>query len=66
MYDFTKETVDIEAIRARLAKMPDEELKRYGRSSAFMAGRSDRETFRVQLEEARAEWRRRHPKEPQS
>ena len=60
MYGFTREDVDIPAIRARLARMTDDELLAYGRATAFMAGRSNRETWRVQLEEARAEWQRRH------
>jgi hypothetical protein len=65
MYDFTTETVDFEAIRARIAKMTDQAM-RYGKSAAFMAKRSDRETWRVQLNGARAEWRRRHPKDSES
>ena len=49
---------------ARLQRMSDSEFQRQGRAAAFMAGRSQRETWCVQLEECRAEWRRRHP-EPQ-
>ena len=44
--------------------MTDEQLTAYGRSAASMVERSDRETWRVQLEEARAEWRRRFKKPP--
>jgi hypothetical protein len=51
MYNFTREDIDLEAIRARIAGMSD---------SAWMAEHNDRATWRVQLEEARAEWRRRH------
>jgi hypothetical protein len=54
--------LDLEAIRKRLAAMDDERLREYGRAAASMAARSQRETWRVQLEEARAEWRRRHPR----
>jgi ATP-dependent DNA ligase len=61
MYDFTREEIDLEKIRARLRKMTDDQLVRYGKSAAFMAKRDDRETWRVQLNEARAEWKRRHP-----
>lgn len=57
MYGFNEDTVNLVAIRERIAKMTDEALKRYGRAAAFMAGRNDRETWRVRLEEARAEWR---------
>jgi hypothetical protein len=60
---------DIEQIRARLRKMNDRELREYGRASAHMAdprknyGKPN-PAFQVQLDEARAEWRRRHPKQP--
>jgi hypothetical protein len=59
VYGFTRDTIDLERIRARIKKMTDEQLTAYGRSAASMVERSDRETWRVQLEEARAEWRRR-------
>jgi hypothetical protein len=38
--------------------MTDDQLMAYGRSAAWLAARNDRETWCVQLEEARAEWRR--------
>jgi hypothetical protein len=62
MYDFTREDINLEAIRERIKKMTDDQLLGYGRSAAWMAERNDRETWKVQLAEARAEWRRRHPK----
>jgi hypothetical protein len=40
--------------------MTDAELLKYGKSAAWMAAHNDRATWQVQLEEARAEWRRRH------
>jgi hypothetical protein len=40
--------------------MTDAELVKYGQSAAWMAEHNDRATWRVQLEEARAEWRRPH------
>ena len=53
------------AIRARRQKMDDDELKRYGKTAASLhqanPGRPPRETFAVQLPEARAECRRRNP-----
>ena len=58
---------DIEQIRARLRKMSDLELRKFGRSASNMAdpkknfGTSN-PAFQIQLDEARAEWRRRHPK----
>jgi hypothetical protein len=39
--------------------MSDDQLRKYGEAAAWMAAHSTRETWRVQLEEARAEWRRR-------
>ena len=48
--------------------MSDNELLAYGRAARHMCspdanlGKPPREVFVVQLKEARAEWRRRHPK----
>jgi hypothetical protein len=65
MYNFTWEDIDLEVIRARIAQMSDAELMKYGQSVAWMAKRNDRATWQVQLEEARAEWRRRHAAKPE-
>lgn len=60
--------LDIEELRQRLRKMSDEELLRTGHSCASLCapennfGEPPRRVFVIQLEEARAEWRRRHPK----
>jgi hypothetical protein len=54
--------------RARLLAMDDAMLARWGASAAYMCkpeanlGAQPRQVFAVQLREARAEWRRRHPK----
>jgi hypothetical protein len=59
----------IEQIRERLRKMSDLELRQYGRSARVMSdptkhfGQPD-PAFAIQLQEARAEWRRRHPVDP--
>lgn len=59
----------IEQIRERLRKMSDHELRKFGRAASDMAdprknfGKSN-QTFQIQLDEARAEWRRRHPADP--
>ena len=37
MYGFTRENIDLEAIRERIAQMSDEALERYGRSAAWLA-----------------------------
>jgi hypothetical protein len=56
----------LEAVRARLAKMSDAELLRFGRAAASLCkpdgnfGQPPRKVFVEQLKEARAEWRRRH------
>jgi hypothetical protein len=42
-----------------MKKMDDDALVRYGRSTSSMVKRSDRETWKIQPAEARAEWRRR-------
>jgi len=55
----------LEEFRARLAKMSDAELIRYGKAARFMSdpknGKVD-PIYVSQLKECRAEWRRRHPK----
>jgi hypothetical protein len=54
--------------RARLRKMTDEELIRHGKAGRYMCssmanfGKPPRKAFVIQLEEVKAEWRRRHPK----
>lgn len=59
---------DVEAFRVRLRRMTDAQLRRYGEAGAFLCRPEQcvhgkpREVFVIQLEETRAEWRRRHPK----
>jgi hypothetical protein len=60
---------NVEQIRERLRKMSDLELRQYGRAARNMADPkknfgSPNPAFQVQLDEARAEWRRRHPANP--
>jgi hypothetical protein len=58
---------DVEVLRTRLRKMSDEQLRKFGEAAKYMAsptanmGKPPLPTFAVQLEEARAEWRRSHP-----
>jgi hypothetical protein len=60
-------TLDVEELRRRLRKMSDEELRKFGKAARYMVsptanmGKPPLPTFVLQLEEARAEWRRRHP-----
>jgi len=58
---------DVERIRERLRKMSDHELRKFGRSARDMPDPKKNfgppnPAFKIQLDEARAEWRRRHPK----
>jgi len=60
--------VDVEDLRERLPKMTDAELLRFGKDNRYMCspyanlGKPPLDAFVIQLREARAEWRRRHPK----
>ena len=57
--------IDVEEFRARLQKMTDAQLLRYGKAARYMCsptayfGKAPRETFVIQLRECRAEWKRR-------
>jgi hypothetical protein len=57
---------NIEQIRERIRKMSDAELRKYGRAAQDSSDPKKNvgqrnPVFQVQLDEARAEWRRRHP-----
>lgn len=60
-------SVDLEALRVRLRVMTDDELLAFGRQMRGLVypltydgkGRPQVSTFSIQLDEARAEWRRR-------
>jgi hypothetical protein len=60
----------IEWFRKQLAKMSDQELIKTGKSLKDLVSqranfsRPPNPAFVAQLQEARAEWRRRHPKKP--
>jgi hypothetical protein len=65
MYDLTRENeLDLEALRAKLRRMSDRELLRFGRSARYMCspaaniGKEPRKVFVIQLREAVEEWRR--------
>jgi hypothetical protein len=57
--------IDLESLRARLRKISDTELQRYIRAAEGLCsphahfGKPPRQTFVIQLQEARAEWDRR-------
>ena len=69
MIQIDPDSDNVERIRERLRKMSDLELRQYGRAARDLAdpkknlGKPN-PSFQVQLDEARAEWRRRHPKTP--
>ena len=54
---------ELEQLRLRLRKMSDAQLVSFGKAARSVC-RDPKcpDVFRRQLEEARAEWRRRHPK----
>jgi hypothetical protein len=58
-------TLDVDTLRTRLRKMSDEELRKFGKAARYMVSptanmsRPPLPAFVLQLEEARAEWRRR-------
>jgi hypothetical protein len=61
------EPEDVERIRERIRKMSDAELRKYGRTARDLFDPRKNfgppnPAFKIQLDEARAEWRRRHPK----
>ena len=60
---FESQESELQKLRESLCKMSDEELVRFGKAARSLCRHRDcAETFKRQLEEARAEWRRRHPK----
>jgi hypothetical protein len=60
---------DADDLRARLRKMTDEKLREFGEAARYMCtpkanlGKPPLPVYVLQLEEATAEWRRRHPKQ---
>ena len=54
---------ELEQVRNRLRKMSDAQLVSFGKAARSLC-RDPKcpDTFKCQLEEARAEWKRRHPK----
>jgi hypothetical protein len=59
--------LDLEALRAMLRTMSDDELNHFGRAVRYMCsptanqGNEPRSVFVIQLREAVEEWRRRYP-----
>jgi len=63
---------NVEELRAELRKMDDVRLSEFGQAARYMAAirantsKPSLHPYEVQLQEAKAEWRRRHPKNWQS
>ena len=61
--------LDIGEFRERLQRMSDRQLLEFGHAASYMCtpyanlGHPPRQVFVLQLQEARAEWRRRHGQE---
>lgn len=60
---FESQESELQKLRERLRKMPEEELVRFGKAARSLCRNRDcPDAFKRQLEEARAEWRLRHPR----
>ena len=63
---------NVEELRARLRKMDDVKLCEFGQAARYIStvranlGKPPLRDYAIQLAEATAEWRRRHPKNWQS
>jgi hypothetical protein len=56
-----EDSADLDELRTRLREMNDVELVRFGRACSQKADtEAPNQPFIIQLEEAQAEWRRRH------
>lgn len=65
MIRFESEEVQIRKLRERLRRMSDEELIKFGKMVRGLSAPRVSVTpdpWKAQLQEARAEWRRRHPR----
>jgi hypothetical protein len=65
MIGFESEDVYLRRLRERLQAMKDEELIKFGKDARSLAGirvSGLPDPYKIQLDEARKEWRRRHPK----
>jgi hypothetical protein len=67
MIGFETEDTYVRRLRERLQAMGDEELIKFGKYARSLAGirvSGLPDPYKIQLYEARQEWRRRHPKQP--
>ena len=54
-----QDEIDVAKLRERLRQMNDTELRSFGRDALYMTSETRRESFVIQMEEARAELKRR-------
>ena len=69
MIGFESEETYLRKLREGLQAMGDQELIKFGKHARSLAGirvSGTPDPYKMQLDEARAEWRRRHPKQPNS
>ncbi len=69
MIGFESEDVYLRRLRERLQAMGDEELIQFGKDTRKLAGirvSGLPDPYKIQLDEARMEWRRRYPAQPES
>ena len=65
MIGFESEDTTLRKLREQLRQMPDEELIAFGKYARNLAGlriSGTGDPYKLKLDEARAEWRRRYPK----
>jgi hypothetical protein len=66
MIGFESDEAYLRKLRERLQAMGDEELIKFGKHARSLAGirvSGLSDPYKIQLDEARREWRRRHPKQ---
>jgi len=72
MQSAVQSVFNVDELRAQLRKMDDVKLSEFGEAARYMTairanmGKPSLHVYEVQLQEAKAEWRRRHPKNWQS
>jgi len=72
MQSAVQSVFNVDELRAQLRKMDDVTLSEFGEAARHMTairatmGKASLHVYEVQLQEAKAEWRRRHPKNWQS
>jgi len=58
--EFNRDETDVAKLREQLRQMNDTELRTFGRDALYMTSDTRRESFVIQVEEARAELKRRN------